>query len=188
MGAVVGMDLVVPASYQWSFDNVAVLESGDHDGQNDNNSTYDRDYQYVPNGVTEQVADGYEDSGWVTAPPAGEGWVQIDQQTVNGNEIPCDDFETKKVTLCHATGSESNPYEKIEVSVSAFFSAGHIDHGGDIYKAFTYVKQGQTYNVGRAVTRRCCSTTNASVPSPSSRTSRPRSSRPTGTPRRATVS
>ena len=45
----------------------AVLESGDHDGQNDNNSTYDRDYQYVPNGVTEQVANGYENSGWVAA-------------------------------------------------------------------------------------------------------------------------
>ena len=34
------------------------------------------------------------------------------------------------------------------MSVSAFFSAGHIDHSGDIYKAFTYVKHGQTFNVG----------------------------------------
>ena len=66
---------------------------------------------------------------------------------VNGNEIPCDDTETKKVTLCHATGSASNPYEKITVSVNAFLNAGHISHGGDVYEAFSYVKQGQTHSV-----------------------------------------
>ena len=78
-----------PASYQWSTSSVAVLESGDHDGQNDNNSTYDRDYQYVQNGVTRQVANGKEYTGWLTAPPAGDGWVQIAQRTVNGDRIPC---------------------------------------------------------------------------------------------------
>ena len=149
MGAVVGMGLVVtrprtsgrsPTSRCWSPATTTA--------QNDNNSTYDRDYQYVPNGVTEQVGDGYEDSGWVAAAPAGEGWVQIDQQTVNGNEIPCDDFETKKVTLCHATSSETTPRKMSTVSVSRVHQhQSHRPPLGDIYEAFSYVKHGQTHNV-----------------------------------------
>lgn len=56
--------------------------------------------------------------------------------------------DNKKVTLCHATSSETNPYNKIEVSVSAFYSAGHIDHSDDIWEAFSYVtKGGETVNV-----------------------------------------
>lgn len=48
------------------------------------------------------------------------------------------DADNKKVTLCHATGSETNPYTKITVSVMAFYNAGHIDHEGDIWEAFSY--------------------------------------------------
>lgn len=56
--------------------------------------------------------------------------------------------ENKKVTLCHATSSETNPYNKIEVSVNAFYNAGHIDHEGDIWEAFSYVTNGgETVNV-----------------------------------------
>jgi hypothetical protein len=58
-----------------------------------------------------------------------------------------DNDTTKKVDVCHATGSNSNPYTKINISVSAFFQAGHIDHAGDIYEAFDYVKHGTTHHV-----------------------------------------
>ena len=50
--------------------------------------------------------------------------------------------ENKKVTLCHATSSETNPYNKIEVSVAAFYNAGHIDHEDDIWEAFSYTTKG----------------------------------------------
>ncbi|MGI9823307.1 LPXTG cell wall anchor domain-containing protein [Agromyces sp. Marseille-Q5079] len=57
--------------------------------------------------------------------------------------------DSDKITFCHATGSASNPYERITTSVNAFFNAGHDDHQnkGDIYPAFSYVKQGKTINV-----------------------------------------
>jgi hypothetical protein len=56
--------------------------------------------------------------------------------------------ENKKVTLCHATGSQTNPYTKITVSVSAFYQAGHVNHNGDIWEAFSYTtKSGQVVNV-----------------------------------------
>lgn len=56
--------------------------------------------------------------------------------------------ENKKVTLCHATSSATNPYTKITVSVSAFYNAGHISHGGDIWEAFSYTnKKGDVVNV-----------------------------------------
>lgn len=56
--------------------------------------------------------------------------------------------DNKKVTLCHATGSASNPFTKIEISVNAFYNAGHIDHEGDIWEAFSYVTNGgDTVNV-----------------------------------------
>jgi hypothetical protein len=57
--------------------------------------------------------------------------------SATGGNIPSPE-NNKKVTLCHATGSESNPYTKITVSVNAFYTAGHIDHEGDIYNGFTW--------------------------------------------------
>lgn len=50
--------------------------------------------------------------------------------------------DNKKVTLCHATSSATNPYNKIEVSVAAFYNAGHIDHSNDIWEAFSYTTKG----------------------------------------------
>lgn len=140
-------------STQWSTSNVSVLQSGAHndtwkvvhDGHED---TYQsQQYRYVPTGDSRQVPNGHEFTGWLTAPPTEDGWVQYQQRTVNGDEVPCDDGETKKVTLCHATSSEDNPYTQITVSVNAFLNSGHIDHDGDIYAAFSYVKHGQTINV-----------------------------------------
>lgn len=44
----------------------------------------------------------------------------------------------KKITLCHATGSSSNPYVGITVSVAAWYNSGHVSHAGDIWEAFSY--------------------------------------------------
>lgn len=53
-----------------------------------------------------------------------------------------------KVTFCHATGSDSNPYVKITTSVNGFYHSGHIDHSGDIYPAVTITKpNGDVVNV-----------------------------------------
>ena len=38
-----------------------------------------------------------------------------------------------KVTICHATGSEANPYNKIEVSQSAVDDEGHRYHTGPVW-------------------------------------------------------
>ncbi|WP_225755372.1 hypothetical protein [Actinotalea sp. Marseille-Q4924] len=62
-------------------------------------------------------------------------------------DVACDTDTVVKVPLCHATGSETNPYVFIEVSVAAFFQAGHIDHEDDIFDSFTYVKHGETLTV-----------------------------------------
>src|SRR5690606_30524310 len=89
-------------------------------------------------------------------------WVQIDGYNQHFGEggqepvclgkkpkpkPPVDDTETKKVTLCHATGSETNPYTAITVSVNAFLNAGHVDHEGDIWAEFTYTKHGEKITV-----------------------------------------
>lgn len=59
-----------------------------------------------------------------------------------------DDADNKKVTLCHATGSATNPYEKITISVNAFYNAGHINHKADIWEAFSYTNnKGDVVNV-----------------------------------------
>src|SRR5881409_3110508 len=56
--------------------------------------------------------------------------------------------DNKKVEFCHATGSASNPYVKIETSVMAFYNAGHINHAGDIWAAFSYTNnKGDVVNV-----------------------------------------
>lgn len=38
-----------------------------------------------------------------------------------------------KVLFCHATGSASNPWVRINTSVNAFFNAGHVDHPDDVF-------------------------------------------------------
>lgn len=49
----------------------------------------------------------------------------------------------KPVTVCHATGSEKNPYVKLtNVPVVQFFGEdGHAAHTGDIWAAFTYLEK-----------------------------------------------
>lgn len=43
------------------------------------------------------------------------------------------DIEDSKITICHATSSNTNPYNKITVSVDGL--NGHADHEGDIIPA-----------------------------------------------------
>ena len=47
---------------------------------------------------------------------------------------------THKVTICHATASESNPYVKINVDIasSGYVKSGHNDHDKDIIPPYTY--------------------------------------------------
>lgn len=54
----------------------------------------------------------------------------------------------EKVTFCHSTGSESNPWVELTTSVNAFY-VGHVlkQHTSDIYPAVSFVKKGQTINV-----------------------------------------
>lgn len=49
----------------------------------------------------------------------------------------------KPVTVCHATGSATNPYVKLtNVPVVQFFGEdGHAGHAGDIWAAFTYLEK-----------------------------------------------
>lgn len=51
--------------------------------------------------------------------------------------------ENKKVTLCHATSSEKNPYVTVTVSVNSVVgNNGHDTHGDDIIPSFTYTTKG----------------------------------------------
>lgn len=53
--------------------------------------------------------------------------------------LACVAPEDTKIEFCHATGSESNPYNLISTNVRAFLNAGHIDHSKDIWAAFDYL-------------------------------------------------
>ncbi|MDQ2662095.1 MAG: LPXTG cell wall anchor domain-containing protein [Actinomycetota bacterium] len=82
----------------------------------------------------------------------GAKWSNGQTNTSHGSvtaEGDCGDGdnEVKKVTYCHATSSATNPYERLTTSVNAFLQSGHIDHDGDIFPAFTYVKNGTTHNI-----------------------------------------
>jgi hypothetical protein len=65
-----------------------------------------------------------------------------DDEDDDGETTPVDDH---KVTICHATGSASNPFVVISPSASGVFH-GHMGHqdGRDIIPPFTY--NGQTYS------------------------------------------
>ncbi|MEP6296700.1 MAG: LPXTG cell wall anchor domain-containing protein [Ilumatobacter sp.] len=79
----------------------------------------DFEYRYIETGVTDQVPDGTtterkwfasnpgspwtatgetrsvpgapENSGWVTSPPAGDGWELVETRVVNAQQLPCDE-------------------------------------------------------------------------------------------------
>jgi uncharacterized repeat protein (TIGR01451 family) len=49
-----------------------------------------------------------------------------------------------KVTLCHATSSETNPYVELKVDDDSVVKEGHGDHPDDIIPPFKYVEDGVT--------------------------------------------
>ena len=99
---------------------------------------------------TEQLAGDTTNYGpWVYAYTTWNGATkgsdgQLKQKLAGdcGDETP-----VKKIEFCHATGSASNPYVRIETAVEAFYNAGHIDHEGDIWPAFSYTKHGKVISV-----------------------------------------
>lgn len=53
--------------------------------------------------------------------------------------------EPKTIAICHATGSEQNPYTNQVVSKTAIVrNGGHGAHAGDIIPSFEYTEKGQT--------------------------------------------
>lgn len=66
-------------------------------------------------------------------------------------DVPSPD-NNKKVELCHYDGSNENggsgKYSYLNISVNAFYVAGHIDHLNDIYEGFTWTdNKGVTHTV-----------------------------------------
>ena len=77
------------STWHWSVDQNEVNE-GHHGGVHNHPTGLDRDFKYFWDGTTtQQVSAGIEKTGWLPAVPAGEGWVQISQRTVKGQQIPC---------------------------------------------------------------------------------------------------
>ncbi len=127
-----------------------------------------------PYSVEENVSSDYELAGWYI----GEGSCS-NQQNLKTTSVPvnvtadntvsitfCNRIkEDKKVTLCHATHSEGNPFVKISVSPAAAFN-GHLGDGNgnhqdgeDIIPPFTY--KGMEYSQnwdeqGQAIFRNDC--------------------------------
>ena len=73
-------------------------------------------------------------------------WLGVLASTAKAS--PQDPNFGHKVSLCHATGSASNPFVAITVDVAASgLNGGHTNHSGDIIPAFTYVdNQGATHS------------------------------------------
>jgi hypothetical protein len=77
---------------------------------------------------------------------------------------------SEKVTLCHATGSETNPFVQITVTAAGAFN-GHIahQHAEDIIPPFTF--RGETYSQdwpeGQELLEAGCTSSTSVTPSPS---------------------
>jgi len=81
---------------------------------------------------------------------SSSGATSTDSGSITITDEQCDSVPTvKKITFCHATHSETNPFVKITTSVNAFFRSGHDKHQDleDIYPTFSYEKHGKTYTV-----------------------------------------
>ncbi len=73
------------------------------------------------------ATDGVTGLNW----PAGEAIFNDDCLVV---ELGSNDgTDEAKVTICHATHSETNPYNKITVSMSAVTDGGHRNHQGPVW-------------------------------------------------------
>ncbi len=124
---------------------VKVVEPEENAGVELKSFTGNGSTEWIQYGVaaTEQKATASFSIGWPSWGPTDESGSVDLTGTCTGEETP------EKIEFCHATGSETNPYERIETSVNAFLNAGHRDHQnkGDIYPAFTFEKKGVTIEV-----------------------------------------
>lgn len=59
-------------------------------------------------------------------------------------KVKGDCYKNSDITFCHATASNTNPYNMITTNTAAFYNAGHIDHTGDIFPAGSFVHNGVT--------------------------------------------
>lgn len=87
------------------------------------------------NGLNGHYAQGVHDGDIVPAPAGGCPGGDKGDDGNNGNDDDDNGSDSKKVTICHATGSEKNPYEVITIAEKAWLN-GHKDgHNGraDIY-------------------------------------------------------
>jgi len=75
-----------------------------------------------------------------------DGFGKGSDGRIEGLKGDCDS-DANKITYCHATSSDTNPYSKVTTSINAFVNSGHIDHAKDIYPAFSYKKNGKTVDV-----------------------------------------
>ncbi|MFN2522606.1 MAG: hypothetical protein ABR614_04770 [Mycobacteriales bacterium] len=77
----------------------------------------------------------------------------------NHDASECDNGNVKdelKITLCHATSSDSNPYVTITVDENGALN-GHEDHADDIIPSFTYVdKNGVSHTVAAKNAGKTC--------------------------------
>lgn len=120
--------------------------SGDHDGPEGSSPFYsdnynDRRYEYVIVD-TRLVSDGYETTGWLTEPPAGDGWEVIDTRTVKGQTFPCPDASATPGT-CDAPGvitpSESDHYtSNISGDTVTFTAVPPAVFGADVQTEFSF--------------------------------------------------
>ncbi|MGZ5369449.1 MAG: LPXTG cell wall anchor domain-containing protein, partial [Aeromicrobium sp.] len=78
--------------------------------------------EFTYKGVTYPEQSGSADCGEVEPPPDGD---------------------SESVTLCHATGSETNPFELITISAAGAYNGHYLDHADDDIPEFTY--KGVTY-------------------------------------------
>lgn len=53
----------------------------------------------------------------------------------------------EKFTICHATGSTTNPYVQITIPGPALLQAGHGDHEGDIHPEITFQHRAQSNTI-----------------------------------------
>lgn len=93
-------------------------------------------------GEGEPVTEGEEPTEELELIVSQAARVAADEQIVILLANPPNYPVVKKVTFCHATASESNPYVRITTSVNAFFNAGHDTHQNfeDIVPPFSYEK------------------------------------------------
>lgn len=80
-----------------------------------------------------EAAEGDADLGDAGGDVVGEVTAEVTVEGAGEVDSSLDPDGDGQVTICHATGSKSNPYEEISIDVSGV--SGHDNHEGDIIPA-----------------------------------------------------